>query len=395
MKIVHVITALNVGGAETMLAKLVEQEQARGVDEPCVISLMPPGAAGARIRAMGVALHDCGLTGFRTLVPAIGALRGLLRRGKPDLVVAWMYHAHLATTFAMTLRRTRVPLIWNVRHSIDDLRQEKPAMRAIVRLAALLSRRPATILYNSHAAARQHERIGFRADRAQVVPNGFDCDIFRPRPGAREKLAARLGVSAGATIVGMAARNHPMKDVANLIDSVGRAREGGADIHLLLTGEGMDRPTGRSAELLRRLPADRVTLRGHDGALADLLPGLDVLVLPSAWGEGFPNILGEAMACGVPCIATDVGDSGWIIGESGMIVPPRDPVGLAGALTTMVQLGPEGRQKLGEAARERVRRHFSIDSVTTAYAQLYQAARSAADAPRQKPATQTRQPQVM
>ena len=395
MKILHVITALNVGGAETMLAKLVERERAQANDQPCVVSLMPPGAAGARIRASGIAVHDCGLTGPRTLLPAIARLRALVRRERPDVVMAWMYHAHLAATLATALQGRRIPLVWNVRHSIDDLRQEKPALRTVVRLAALLSRRADMILYNSHAAAHQHERLGFSGRRSLVVPNGFDCDLFRPRPEARTQWVARLGVDPGAIIVGMAARNHPMKDVANLVEAVRQAREAGADIHLLLTGEGMDRPTGRLAALLGHLPPDRVSLRGHDGALAKLLPGLDLLALPSAWGEAFPNILGEAMACGLPCIATDVGDSGWIVGECGLVVPPRDPVLLAEALLEMVRLGPEGRAKLGHAARERVKRHFSMDSIAGAYAQVYQAARSGPQQRPDEPHHDLRQPQVM
>ncbi|WP_340266359.1 glycosyltransferase [Sphingobium mellinum] len=395
MKILHVITALNVGGAETMLAKLVEHERAEAIDTPCVISLMPPGAAAIRMRASGTAVHDCGLTGATTLVPAIMRLRALVRQEKPDIVMAWMYHAHLASMLANGLQARRTPLIWNVRHSIDDLRQEKPAMRAVVRIAALLSRRTAMILYNSHAAARQHERLGFSAKRSLVVPNGFDCDLFRPRPGARELLAARLGTDPAALIVGMAARNHPMKDAANLVDAVKRARSAGIDIHLLLTGEGMDRPAGRLAQLIGELPRERVTLRGHDGSLPDLLPGLDLLVLPSAWGEGFPNILGEAMACGLPCIATDVGDSGWIIGDCGMVVPPRDPRRLAEALLAMSGLDRNGRQRLGREARERVKRNFSMDSIARAYAQVYQAARSGTLDPSDQPWHGAREPQVM
>ena len=372
MKIAHVITALNVGGAETMLAKLVEHERAQGGNiESCVISLMTPGVGGDRIRASGVPLHSCGLDSALALPAALARLRSIIGQERPDIVIAWMYHAQLAAAIAAGLQRPSTPLIWNVRHSIADLAQEKPATRAMIRMEALLSRLPRRIIYNSHAAAQQHERLGFCASRTMVIPNGFDCAHFRPQPGSRERLIERLGIDPGALIIGMAARNHPMKDAATLVGAVGGGRQAGADIHLLLSGEGMDRPDGDLARTLQAIPADRVTLRGHDRSLAEWVPGLDLLVLPSAWGEGFPNILGEAMSCAVPCIATDVGDSRFVIGDTGIIVPPRDPALMAKAILTLAELGPDGRRERGFSARERVRQEFAMDKVGALYAALY------------------------
>lgn len=396
MKILHVITALNVGGAETMLAKLVEHERSEGSgDVSCIASLMPPGVTGARVRANGTRLRHCGLTGVRTLMPGLARLRAIIREEKPDLIMAWMYHAHLAALLGRALQGASIPLIWNVRHSIDDLAQEKPAMRLLIRLAALLSRWPRVIVYNSHAAAQQHRRLGFRPERTMVIPNGFDCDLFRPREAARDRLVESLSIDRNALIVGMAARNHPMKDTANLVEAVGRARREGVDVHLLLMGAGMDLPSGNLRQLIGELPADRVTLRGHVPSLAECLPGLDLLVLPSAWGEGFPNILGEAMACGVPCIATDVGDSRWIVKECGIVVPPRDTEAMAKAIVSMAMLGAQGRRTLGAAARDRVTEHFSMDRIGALYAQLYQGASGMALPQRDSPAAEIRQAQVM
>jgi glycosyltransferase involved in cell wall biosynthesis len=395
MRILHVITALNVGGAETMLARLVDHERMqRGQVRSSVLSLMPPGPAGDRIRASGVPLRHCGLRRAIDLLPALARLRFIIGEQQPDLIMAWMYHAHLATRLATLLPSGHVPVIWNVRHSIDDLAQEKPVMRAIIRLAALFSSWPRAIIYNSHAAAEQHRRLGFHAEQQIVIPNGFDCDLFRPREGARDRLVQDYGIAPDALIVGMAARSHPMKDVPNLVEAVVRARERGTDVHLLLTGQGMDSPTERLQHLLAAIPADRLTLRSHDRALAELLPGLDILVLPSAWGEGFPNILGEAMACGLPCIATDVGDSAWIVGEGGLIVPPRDPVRLAEAIMTMGKLGDNSRRRLGEAGRARVQDHFSMSQIAARYHQLYQDVHGPSAQERQA-ASPPRQAQVM
>jgi glycosyltransferase involved in cell wall biosynthesis len=395
MKIAHVITALNVGGAETMLAKLVEHECSRDEIEPRVISLMTPGVGGDRIRASGVPLHGCGLDGALALPAALARLRAIIGRERPDMVMAWMYHAHLAAVLGTCLQGRSIPLIWNVRHSIADLSQEKPATRAMVRLEALLSRVPRRIIYNSHAAAQQHERLGFCAARSTVIPNGFDCAHFRPEAGSRERLVERLGIDPNSLIVGMAARNHPMKDPATLVEAVRLATEAGTDIHLLLSGQDMDKLTGDLAEALQTIPAGRVTLRGHDKALAECVPGLDLLVLPSAWGEGFPNILGEAMSCGVPCIATDVGDSRFVIGDTGLIVPPREPAGMAKAILTLAKLGQDGRRKLGQAARDRVREEFAMDKIGALYTALYDSVNGAAAQQRGRSQPAIHQAQVM
>ena len=247
---------------------------------------------------------------------------------------------------------------------------------------------PRAIIYNSRVAARQYEALGYASDRTVVIPNGFDLSRFRSHPDVRLKLRTELAVGPDTLIVGLAARNHPMKDPATLVRAVKLALESGADLHLLITGAGMTRPSGDFAAVLSELPSRRVTLREHDPDMAGLLPGLDTLALSSAWGEGFPNILGEAMACGVPCIATDVGDSRLVVGESGIIVPPRDPAALAGALRRMAAMTAGQRQTIGQAARRRVEELFSLDQVAGAYHRLFESVvtRKSPEAPQPSPA---------
>ena len=205
-----------------------------------------------------------------------------------------------------------------------------------------------------------------------IIPNGFDCDHFRPDPNARQRLCRTFGIDENATIVGMVARFHPMKDPGTLIDAVRRARLAGRDLHLLLVGSGFDRPPPAIAAAIRSgLPKDRVTTVGDRHDVAAWLPGLDILALPSAWGEGFPNIIGEAMACGVACIATDIGDSGWIMGGFGRVVPPRDPEAMAQAIEWLAELGSSGRRQIGIAARARVVELFSLPHVARQYEALY------------------------
>ncbi len=372
MKILHTITGLHAGGAENMLAKLIESNVSRERYQSAVLSLMKPGMIADRIRARDVAVHTLGMRQGVPSLPALVKLGRVGRAVRPDIILGWMHHGNLAATMASRMLRSRPPVIWNIRHSLVNLANEKPLTRFVLRASRRLSKTPAAIIYNSRAAARQFEAFGFPTDRAIFIPNGFDCGEFRPRMGARAELCQMFGISENATIVGMVARCHPMKDPENLVEAVRRARQAGHDLHLLIIGHGVDKPGTPLAKAISvAFPPDRVTTTGFQHNIAKWLAGLDIFALPSAWGEGFPNVIGEAMACGVPCVATDVGDSGWIIDDTGRTVPPNDPEALAQALAWLDSLGADGRRRLGEKARERVMKEFSLSRIRHEYEVLF------------------------
>ncbi|HYZ47277.1 MAG TPA: glycosyltransferase [Sphingomonas sp.] len=364
----HVITGLNVGGAETMLAKLIEQGV--GPLEQRVLTLLPPGAIGRRVRRAGADIVSLDLArGFPSPLIAARLMR-LVRSADPDLIQGWMYHGNLAASFAR-LVRPGVPAVWNVRHSLASIDHEKPATRVLLRLSAAISRGADAIIYNSHAAARQHEAIGYSSARTTVIPNGFDCDRFRPRGDAKRLLGDRLGIDPSGLLVGMVARHHPMKDHPSLVRAIARCREAGLDLHLLLVGDGFESARPELVNAIAALPPDRVTQLPARDDVADWLPGLDILALSSAWGEGFPNILGEAMACGVPCVATDVGDSKRILGDAGLSTPASDSEALAAAITILARLSPDERRQMGMRGRARICASYTLKDVASQYAALY------------------------
>ena len=379
MKILHVITGLNVGGAETMLAKLLKH----GIGDAEVLSLLTPGAVAPRIEQAGVTIHSAEM---RRSLPSLRSVHRVLaaaRAAAPQIVQGWMHHGNLAASLAALAVRPRPHVVWNIRHSLSDIGHEKPLSRAVLRVGRTMSRTPAAIIYNSSVAARQFEAFGYDATRTIVIPNGFDCRRFRPRDGAGPALRSQFGIAAEPIVVAMVARLHPMKDAANLIEAVRRARAMGHDLHLLMAGNGTDMLEPALASQLRSsLPEDRVTLAGERYDVADWLPGVDIVALPSAWGEGFPNILGEAMACGVPCVATDIGDSAAILGECGEAVPPRDPAALAAAIARLASLGREGRGALGAAGRVRVVSNYSLDNIAGQYSALYERVAAACESAR-------------
>jgi glycosyltransferase involved in cell wall biosynthesis len=372
MKVLHLITGMNVGGAETMLARLMEIERASQRVRPQIISLMAPGPVGERVARTGTPVHSLGMRGgVPSLLAAIRLIK-LTRGIAPDLIVGWMHHGQMAATLAAAASAGKTPVIWNVRHSLGGFDQEKPLTRFILRLGALFSSQPAAIVYNSRTASRQYAALGYRPREAIVIPNGFDTSACGNREQARRTLRSRFSIRDDRVLIGAIARNHPMKDIPNLITAFGQVLKVRADAHLLLVGDGMNRQSSAVAQLLSALPVHSWTVAGHRTDVAMWLAGLDVLALPSAWGEGFPNILGEAMACGVPCVATDVGDSAWVIGSAGFVVRPRDVDGLTAAILELTEMGSEARQSLGRKARCRIEQRFALDAISREYLALYE-----------------------
>lgn len=371
LSMLHVITGVTMGGAEMMLFRLLARGD-RDRFAPTVLSLLATGAVGARIAATGVPVLSLGMLQERPLSPAMLRLVPIARSLRPALIQGWMYHGNLAAS-ACALLSGRPAVLWNVRHSIHDIGHENRLTRAFIRLGAALSSSTRAIVYNSRLSATQHEALGYDADRTVVIPNGFDCRLFRPRPEMRQRLRHEMGIEPGRVVIGMVARYHPQKDPFSLIRATALLAERGVDAHVLIIGTDFD---AGNAPVVRAIAeagvGGRMTLLGERHDIPDLVAGLDIATLSSAWGEGFPNVLGEAMACGVPCVATDIGDSAWIVGRTGIVVPPRDPEALADALARLVALGHEGRRELGAAARARVLEHFEVDEIVGRYEALYQ-----------------------
>ena len=295
----------------------------------------------------------------------------ITNRLRPEILQGWMYHGNLAASLASMVSPDAGPVLWNVRHSLADAAVETRTTRAILALSARLSSRTAAILYNSQTAARQHERIGFNPARSVFIPNGFDCTSYRPDKTRRALLNELFAVPEGRTCVAVIGRCHPMKDHVSAVEAARRVIGSGRDIHLLLVGPGMDSPPADLKSAVALL-GDRVTVVGARTDVADWLPGIDMLMLSSAWGEAFPNILGEAMACGVPCVATDVGDSSLVVGDTGVIVPPGNSDALSQALTRMYDGGPAELLQRGLAARRRVEENFELGAIAARYRRLYQ-----------------------
>jgi glycosyltransferase involved in cell wall biosynthesis len=378
----HVITTLEIGGAENMLLRLLESG-ARDEFEPSILSLMDPERCpsrtlAAQAAALRIPAFTLGLAQGQWHVAALWRLGRIMRAAAPSLIQGWMYHGNLTATMGSWLLLRRPPVLWNVRHSLHDLALEKPLTRLILRLSSRLSSLPAAIIYNSRVSAAQHARLGFDASRAVVIPNGFDGTQFRPQADAGARLRQDLGIDPARTVIGLIAREHPMKDPGNLVRAVALLKGRGHAVHLVIVGKGLDEHNQTLCTLVRESGiAAHLSLLGERTDVPALVAGFDIAALCSAWGEGFPNVLGEAMASGVPCVATDVGDCGWVLGPHGIIVPPRDSDALADALGRLIEIGGDARHQLGLAGRARILQHFSLQEVVRQYEALHRSVSAA------------------
>jgi len=371
IRLLHVINSLTFGGAEAMLCSLLLRHD-RSRFDLSVVSLIDDLAVAGPILDAGIPVA---VMGMRPGVPdprGVARLARHLRRVKPHVIQSWMDHSNLFTALANRCS-VRAPLAWGIHHSDHIPGVAKRSTLITVAACAKLSRRlTRKIVYCSEHSRRAYEKKGFEPLRGVVIPNGFDLSRFGPDAGARAALRCEIGVPADAPLVGLVARYDPFKDHATFFKAAALLARKNPHVHFLLCGNRVD-DDNRELALLASDPAlaGRCHLLGRRGDAHRVHAALDVLA-SSSISEAFPLAIGEAMACGVPCAVTDVGDSALLVGPTGKVVPPRDPAALAAAIESLLAMPRAEREALGLAARARVRERFALDAVTRRYEDLYE-----------------------
>ncbi len=366
MKILHVITGLNGGGAEGALFRLVTSD---GDAEHVVISLTGDGVYGPRLRAAGV---DCmALNGVRLLTPRqLLELVRLIRRIKPDVMQTWMYHADLIGGLAARVAARKSPVVWGIRHSGHNLRELSRATRWVVSGCVSLSRAiPARIVSCSRQAEQAHVALGYPRSKMSIIPNGYDSHRFRPDAEARRALRAEWGLADDAILLGLVARWDPPKDHPNLIAALTWLREIRSDWRCILVGNNVHEGNGELMGLLANSGIrDYVHLCGPRNDIPAVMNALDIHVLSSSH-EAFPNVVAEAMSCGTPCVVTDAGDAALIAGDTGWVVPRSDSRALADAMAAAMAARHDGlawRERQGNC-RARIVEHFTLETMIKSY----------------------------
>lgn len=370
IKVMHVITTLGPAGAETMLCRV-----AAGMDgtrfENEVVSLTGVLDLAERMQAIGVRVRTLGMKKSVPNPLLVMRLAQWIRESKPDVIQTWMYHANLVGALAARLAGD-VPVVWGIHHSALDPRVDKRRTMLVNRACAFLSGKlPARIVCCSEASLRIHKKLSYAAEKLEVIPNGFDLERVKPDPTARVSVREELGIPIDALAIGIAARFHPHKDHRNFVRAAARLHKQIPEIHFLLCGIGI---TWQNSQLVGWIEAagvrDCCHLLGLRRDMPRLFAGMDIATTASR-SEAFPIAIGEAMACGTPCVVTNVGDSALIVGETGSVVAPDDPDALADAWRKLIEAGPEVRRRLGMAARRRVQQHFALPAIVERYQAIY------------------------
>lgn len=353
------VRSLDRGGAERQLVVLAKG-LARRRHAVSVAVFFGGGVYEAELARAGVRVINLGKQGRLDILAFLARLVRLLRKERPAVLHGYLGVPNiLATVLKPFLPGTRI--VWGVRASNVDLSRYDWLSRWVYRLERRLARFADRIIANSDAGRRHAIANGFPEAVMAVIPNGIDTDCFRPDPEGRRRIRTEWGLGEHEILVGLVGRLDPMKDHPVFLEAASQIARVRQDVRFVCVGDG---PEDYAAALKEHAAALGLTRQLIWAGARDDMPAvysaLDI-ASSSSYGEGFSNTIAEAMACGLPCVATDVGDSARIVGDSGGVVPPRDHGALAAAIQHLIELPAKERRELGAACRARVVSEFGID----------------------------------
>lgn len=357
IRITFLAHSLRVGGAEVQLTAL-----ATGLDRtrysPTVISFYDDGALLEKIREAGIPVITIGKLQRGGIFRICLRLAKAVKESKPDIVYSYLDFPNVVAALCKIWHRD-YRLVWGIRASDMQLRKRGRTWRTIYFLEKLLARSANRIVCNSWAGQKHLEKSGFFTKHVTVIPNGIDTERFQPEGKARIRVRQELGLSDETIAVALVARLDPMKDHDNFLDAVAELGESLPQLHFFCVGSG-DAVYGKQLKdrTLSMGQTDRITWLGEWQDVPGLLNACDMATLTSAYGEGFPNVVGEAMACGLPCVVTDVGDAAFVVGNTGLVVPVSSPAKLADAWRKMASFTRDQLTERGKAARHRAETEF-------------------------------------
>ena len=370
IRVLHLITGLNTGGAEMALYRLLRTLN-RQEFESYVVCLISPGEVGKYIKDLEIQVTSLEMDPGRASLAGLWQLIHILREFKPDILQTWMYHADFLGLIAGKL--AGIPAIaWNIRGSEMNFMNSQRISRLVAKACALLSGWPQVVLVNSRAGLAAHETLGYHPRKWQFVPNGIDLTEFYPNLNAGADVRAEWNIPNGSDVIGMVARLDPQKGHQYLFQAAVQVVKEKPNTHFIFVGSG---PQAFADELKNQ--ADELGLgacihwAGNRNDMPRVYNAFSINVSPSAYGEGFPNVIAEAMASGVPCIATKTGDAADLIADAGLIVPARDSQALAWAILQILNAPQENREGLGVKARQRIESNFSLNKMAQAYTSIY------------------------
>lgn len=371
MRIVHIIIGLNVGGAELMLKRLVTSHHHTPEYDHRVISLSDLGTVGGELLSMGIPVSALGMRGAPDVFRTFFRLRSQLIEDRPDIVQTWMYHADfLGGLAARSLGIRRI--LWGIRTTEIKLGGSR-LTRIIRKACALLSPYvPSRIVCAANAARRVHEDVGYAASKMLVIPNGFAVEKLVATSEQVRTIHRQAGLAAEHRVVGSVGRFNAVKDQRNFVRAAGILAQRYKNLRFLMIGRDLDQGNVQLRHWIAETGRPECfVLLGERPDVSACLGTMDIFCLHSRT-EGFPNVVGEAMAMARPCVVTDVGDAAFLVGNTGVVVPREDSLALAEGIERLLSLAPEDLMALGRSARQRILKNFTMDHARRQFEQLYQ-----------------------
>lgn len=363
--ILFLARSLDRGGAERQLVVLTKGLAGRG-HAVSVAVFFGGGVYETELARAGVRVINLGKQGRWDILPFLNRLVGLLRKERPMVMHSYLGVPNiLAAVLKPLLPGTRI--VWGVRASNVDLSRYDWLSRLAYTLERRLARFADCIISNSDAGKCHAVENGFPEGKMVVIPNGIDTEYFRFNAEGRRQVRSAWGVGVDEILVGLVGRLDPMKDHPSFIEAAGRIAHEYQDVRFVCVGGG---PADYGEALKKHAASLGLTNQLIWAGARDNMPAvycaLDIAVSSSSFGEGFSNTVAEAMACGVPPVVTDVGDSAGIVGDAGLVVPHSDPCALSKGLLSLIAMPAAQRQALGGQARSRIVAKFGIDGLVQA-----------------------------
>ena len=368
MKVIHIITGLGDGGAEHALFKICKYDVA---NKHFVISLKSPGKYFSLLKKIGIKVYCLDIKFFS--INKFIFLVKLLRSLKPDIVQTWLVHADFLGSIAARLAGIN-NILWNVRYSNIEIGKAKLTTIFIIKILSLLSYLiPKFIVTVSKKAKKIYEITGYNKRLFKFIPYGYDLSILKINKLQKINFRKKIKVKKNVALIGNVARYDPQKDHLNLLNAISLIRANNMNFFCILVGSNIHNNNIRLVSEIKRLKLSKyIKLLGQNDNILQVMNGIDIYVQSSSYGEGFPNVVAESMACGTPCIVTDVGDASFIVGKTGWVVPPNSPNKLAQAIEkALYEIGTKKWNKRCNKARLRMRHNFDISKMLKSYNKLW------------------------
>ena len=353
-----------------MLKRLIQSHRKQPRIEHSVISLTDRGVLGDQLIKQGVVVHCLGMSSMIKGPATFFRLRKLLQTLRPDVVHTWMYHADLLGGLAARSIGIR-NIVWCIRSTFINEGNSKVTLLLRQLCAWLSGRLPRVIVCAAAASRKVHEAVGYAPDKMQLIPNGFELEKLLSTGSSGSHIRDELGISKDCALVVSVGRYNPDKDHKTFIEAAGKVASRDSANKFMLVGRDLEHSNQQLMALIDATgQANAFYLLGERSDVPACLQVSDIFCLHSVT-EGFPNVLGEAMAMGLPCITTNVGDAAYLLNNPEWVVPAGSPDKLTEKLDAMLSLSVAEREALGQVAARRIREHFSMVEISERFYDLY------------------------